>query len=78
MSRMQSDKMFRIWMMFENGHGSLDYLINKLGMRKKILDNPLKCDGSIKEKEKNIKNFDKSDFQSQSDNGKNLTGCRKF
>ncbi|XP_011646547.1 U6 small nuclear RNA (adenine-(43)-N(6))-methyltransferase [Pogonomyrmex barbatus] len=45
----QSDEIFRIWMIFEDGHGGLDalhslrqYLINKLGVREKILDNPLK------------------------------------
>jgi len=45
----QSDKIFRIWMVFENGYGGLDalhslrqYLINKLGVREKILDTPSK------------------------------------
>lgn len=45
----QPDKIFRIWMVFENGYGGLDalhslrqYLINKLGVREKILDNPSK------------------------------------
>lgn len=45
----QSNELFRIWMIFENGHGGLDalhslrqYLINKLGVREKILDNPSK------------------------------------
>lgn len=45
----QSSKIFRIWMIFKTGHGGLDalhslrqYLINKLGVREKILDNPSK------------------------------------
>jgi len=45
----QADEIFRIWMIFQNGHGGLDalhslrqYLINKLGVREKILDNPSK------------------------------------
>lgn len=43
------EELLRIWMIFENGHGGLDalhslrqYLINKLGVREKILDNPSK------------------------------------
>lgn len=54
----QSDEVFRIWMVFDNGSGGLDalhslrqYLINKLGVREKILDNPLK----IKKKKKKLK-----------------------
>lgn len=45
----QSDKIFKIWMVFENGYGGLDalnslrqYLINKLGMREKVLNNSSK------------------------------------
>ncbi|XP_077257692.1 U6 small nuclear RNA (adenine-(43)-N(6))-methyltransferase isoform X1 [Temnothorax americanus] len=45
----QSDEILRMWMVFENGYGGLDalhslrqYLINKLGVREKILDNPSK------------------------------------
>ncbi|XP_018339589.1 PREDICTED: methyltransferase-like protein 16 homolog isoform X2 [Trachymyrmex septentrionalis] len=45
----QLDKILRIWMVFENGYGGLDalhslrqYLINKLKVREKILDNPSK------------------------------------
>lgn len=45
----QPDEIFRLWMVFENGYGGLDalhslrqYLINKLGLREKILDSPSK------------------------------------
>ncbi|KYN21317.1 Putative methyltransferase METT10D [Trachymyrmex cornetzi] len=45
----QPNEIFRIWMVFENGYDGLDalhslrqYLINKLEVREKILDNPSK------------------------------------
>ncbi|KYQ60185.1 Putative methyltransferase METT10D [Trachymyrmex zeteki] len=45
----QPDEILRIWMVFENGYGGLDalhslrqYLINKLEVKEKILDNPSK------------------------------------
>lgn len=54
----QPNEIFRIWMVFENGYGGLDalhslrqYLINKLGVREKILDNPSK----FKRKKKKVK-----------------------
>ncbi|KYM95659.1 PREDICTED: methyltransferase-like protein 16 homolog [Cyphomyrmex costatus] len=54
----QSDEILRIWMLFENGYGGLDalhslrqYLINKLDVREKILDNPSKT----KRKKKRVK-----------------------
>lgn len=81
----QFDKIFKMWMIFENGHGGLDalnslrqYLINKLGVREKILDNPSKCDGFSKRKKKILKkNVDGSKLQSQSDNGKDLTNNKQ-
>ncbi|KAG5346198.1 MET16 methyltransferase, partial [Acromyrmex charruanus] len=54
----QPDEILRIWIVFENGYGGLDalhslrqYLINKLEVREKILDNPSKT----KKKKKRIK-----------------------
>jgi len=54
----QPDEILRIWMVFENGYGGLDalhslrqYLINKLEVREKILDNSSKT----KRKKKRIK-----------------------
>ncbi|XP_012536782.1 U6 small nuclear RNA (adenine-(43)-N(6))-methyltransferase [Monomorium pharaonis] len=45
----QPNEVFRIWMVFDNGSGGLDalhslrqYLINKMEIREKILDKPLK------------------------------------
>lgn len=71
----QSNKIFRIWMIFENGYGGLDalhslrqYLINKLGVRKKIPDNPSK----FKRKKKKLKKTGKSLLQSQLDSKKDL------
>ncbi|KAL0131663.1 hypothetical protein PUN28_002893 [Cardiocondyla obscurior] len=56
---MQSHEIFRIWMVFENGYGGLDalhslrqYLINKLEIKEKILNNQSK----FKKKIKKLKN----------------------
>lgn len=71
----QSNKIFRIWMIFENGYGGLDalhslrqYLINKLGIRKKILDNPSK----FKRKKKKSKRTKELLLQSQLGSRKDL------
>lgn len=76
----QSNKIFRIWMIFENGYGGLDalhslrqYLINKLEVREKILDNPSK----FKRKKKKLKKTEESLLQSQLGSRKDLVNNKQ-
>lgn len=80
----QPDEIFRIWMVFENGHGGLDalhslrqYLINKLGVREKILDNPSKIKRKKKKFKKNTDGKAATPVAEQSDSRKDLASDRQ-
>lgn len=73
------DETFRIWMVFENGHGGLDalhslrqYLINRLGVRERIRDDPSKT-FKRKRKKRLKKNAETEEsLRSRSGSGKDL------